>query len=91
MEVDGKIEYGNNSNAGRYLMLNGAKHYYETYGTGKPLLLIHGNLTPTKGWAPQIAYFSKKYQVYSIDCPRKRKNRTWKRLLNLYANNKRYG
>jgi len=68
MQVNDKIAYGNNSNAGHYLMLNGAKHYYETYGSGKPLLLIHGNLTPTKGWAPQIAYFSKKYQVYSIDC-----------------------
>ena len=67
-ETNGKIEYGNNSNAGHYLMINGAKHYYETYGTGKPLLLIHGNLTPTRGWAPQIAYFSKKYKVYSIDC-----------------------
>lgn len=62
------IEYGNNSNAGKYIILNGAKHYYEVYGEGKPLLLIHGNSTATKGWAPQIEYFMKKYKVYSIDC-----------------------
>jgi pimeloyl-ACP methyl ester carboxylesterase len=62
------IPYGNNKEAGKYIMLNGANHYYEVYGNGKPLLLIHGNSTATKGWAPQIAYFAKKYKVYSIDC-----------------------
>jgi pimeloyl-ACP methyl ester carboxylesterase len=63
-----KIPYGDNKDVGKYLILNGAKHYYEVYGNGAPLLLIHGNSTPTRGWAPQIEYFSKKYKVYSIDC-----------------------
>jgi pimeloyl-ACP methyl ester carboxylesterase len=63
-----KIEYGNNPQAGKYIVLNGATHYYEVYGTGKPLLLIHGNGTATKGWEPQITHFSKKYTVYAIDC-----------------------
>lgn len=62
------IPYGDNKDAGKYIMLNGANHYYEVYGSGKPLLLIHGNSTATKGWASQIAYFAKKYKVYSIDC-----------------------
>lgn len=62
------IPYGDNKQVGKYIVLNGVKHYYEVYGKGKPLLLIHGNSTPTKGWAPQIEYFSKKYTVYSIDC-----------------------
>lgn len=63
-----KIPYGDNKEVGKYVTLNGAKHYYEVYGNGAQLLLIHGNSTPTKGWAPQIEYFSKKYKVYSIDC-----------------------
>lgn len=63
-----KIPYGDNQEVGKYILLNGAKHYYEVYGSGAPLLLIHGNSTPTRGWAPQIAYFSKKYKVFSIDC-----------------------
>ncbi len=63
-----KIAYGDNKEAGKYITLNGAKHYYEVYGEGQPLLLIHGNSTPTRGWAPQIDYFKKKYKVYSIDC-----------------------
>jgi beta-lactamase class A/pimeloyl-ACP methyl ester carboxylesterase len=61
-------EIGNNPGAGKYITLNGAKHYYEVYGEGKPLLLIHGNSTPTRGWASQIQFFKKKYKVYSIDC-----------------------
>ncbi len=63
-----KNEIGNNPSAGKYITLNGAKHYYEVYGEGKPLLLIHGNSTPTRGWASQIEFFKKKYKVYSIDC-----------------------
>ena len=62
------IPYGDNAAAGKYIQLNNVKHYYETYGEGKPLLLIHGNGTGIKGWAAQIAYFSKKYKVYAIDC-----------------------
>lgn len=62
------IPYGHNIEAGKYITLNGVNHYYEVYGTGKPLLLIHGNSTATRGWGPQIAYFSRKYKVYSIDC-----------------------
>jgi pimeloyl-ACP methyl ester carboxylesterase len=62
------VPYGDNKEVGKYILLNGVQHYYEVYGAGKPILLIHGNSTPTRGWAPQIAHFSKKYKVYSIDC-----------------------
>jgi pimeloyl-ACP methyl ester carboxylesterase len=62
------IDYGNNPSAGKYVFINNVQLYYEVYGEGKPLLLIHGNSTATKGWKPQIEYFSKKYKVYSIDC-----------------------
>ncbi|MHA3789562.1 alpha/beta fold hydrolase [Flavobacterium hauense] len=62
------IQYGDNKEVGKYITLNGVKHYYETYGEGEPLLLIHGNSTGIKGWAPQIEFFSKKYKVYAIDC-----------------------
>jgi len=62
------VPYGDNPAAGKYITLNGVKHYYEVYGEGKPLLLIHGNSTGIKGWAAQIEYFAKKYKVYAIDC-----------------------
>jgi len=60
--------YGDNQEVGKYISLNNVKHYYEVYGTGAPLLLIHGNVTGIKGWAAQIEFFSKKYKVYAIDC-----------------------
>ncbi len=62
------IPYGENPVVGKYLLLNGVRHYYEVYGNGRPLLLIHGNGTGTKGWAAQIEYLAKKYRVYSVDC-----------------------
>jgi pimeloyl-ACP methyl ester carboxylesterase len=62
------IPYGDNKEAGKYIVLNGVKHYYEVYGTGKPLLLIHGNATGIKGFAPQIPYFAQKYSVFAVDC-----------------------
>lgn len=38
------IVYGNNPAAGKYLTVNGVKLYYETYGEGRPLLLLHGDV-----------------------------------------------
>jgi pimeloyl-ACP methyl ester carboxylesterase len=62
------INYGNNARAAKIIKLNGINFYYETYGSGQPLILIHGNSTGIKGWAEQIKYFEKHYKVYAIDC-----------------------
>lgn len=62
------IPYGSNPASAHYIVLNGVRHYYEVYGSGRPLLLIHGNGTGIKGWGPQIDYFSQQYTVYAIDC-----------------------
>jgi hypothetical protein len=37
------IPYGNNPAAGKYHDINGFKMYTEVYGSGPPLLMIHGN------------------------------------------------
>lgn len=37
------IAYGNNPDAGQYLSVNGTNLYFEAYGSGKPVLVIHGN------------------------------------------------
>ena len=37
------VPYGNNAPAGDTADINGIKLYYETYGSGAPLLVIHGN------------------------------------------------
>ncbi len=36
------IPYGNNPDVGKYLQTEDAKIYYEVYGVGEPLLLLHG-------------------------------------------------
>jgi pimeloyl-ACP methyl ester carboxylesterase len=63
-----EIPYGNNLETGKFIEINDVKLYYEVYGEGTPILLIHGNKTGIKGWKPQIEAFSKNYKVFAIDC-----------------------
>ncbi|MEO6669502.1 MAG: alpha/beta hydrolase [Ferruginibacter sp.] len=58
--------YGNNKK-GKYLNTRGFKMYYEIYGTGKPLLFIHGNGGSIKNFSKQIPYFAKEYKVILAD------------------------
>ena len=62
-----KIIYGSNSQAGNYFDNRGFKMYYETYGAGEPLLLIHGNGGSILSMANQIPFFSKRYKVIIAD------------------------
>ena len=62
-----KIEYGNNPNVGKYATVNGINMYYEIYGEGEPLLLLHGNGGSIRGHSGRIEYFKDKYQVIAVD------------------------
>jgi pimeloyl-ACP methyl ester carboxylesterase len=59
--------YGNNTTAGKYYNIRGFKMYAETYGTGQPLLIIHGNGGSINNFIYQIPYFSKNYKVILAD------------------------
>jgi len=59
--------YGNNKQAGKYYNIRGFKMYAETYGTGQPLLIIHGNGGSINNFLYQVPYFSKKYKVIVAD------------------------
>lgn len=61
------INYGNDAAAGKYYNIRGIKMYCETYGTGKPLLLIHGNGGSIKAFDKNIPFFAKKYKVIAVD------------------------
>jgi pimeloyl-ACP methyl ester carboxylesterase len=61
------IPYGSNPTAGHYQLVRGVKLYYETYGQGPPLLLIHGNGDNISAWAKNIPYFAKRYRVIAVD------------------------
>jgi pimeloyl-ACP methyl ester carboxylesterase len=62
-----KIDYGNNPKAGHYAMVNGIKLYYETYGSGEPLIMLHGNGGSIEAFSNQIPFFEKYYHVIAID------------------------
>jgi len=61
------IKYGDNPAAGKYYDVRGIKMYTEVYGTGKPLLLLHGNGGSISAFSQTIPYFSKKYKVIAVD------------------------
>lgn len=64
---DNQIPFGNNPKAGHYGNVNGIKMYYEIYGKGQPLLLIHGNGGSIQSSSSQIPFFSKQYSVIVVD------------------------
>jgi pimeloyl-ACP methyl ester carboxylesterase len=59
--------YGRNPAVGKYADIRGFKMYYETYGKGEPLLIIHGNGGSINNFLYQIPYFAKSYQVIIAD------------------------
>lgn len=61
------VKYGSNPTAGKTFTHDGVKLYYEIYGTGEPLLLIHGNGGSIADFKAQIDYFQRSYQVIAMD------------------------
>ncbi len=60
--------YGENDEIGKYFETNKAKIYYEEYGKGEPLLLLHGNGQSISAMSNQIRFFKDKYRVIIPDC-----------------------
>lgn len=52
---------------GQTASINGADIYYEVYGEGDPLILIHGGLGNGDYWVNQIPVFAEHYQVIVMD------------------------
>lgn len=67
MNFEFDTPYGNNDTLGQYAEINGTKIYYEVYGEGEVLLLIHGNGSNIHGMGNQIDYFKENYQVIVAD------------------------
>jgi pimeloyl-ACP methyl ester carboxylesterase len=47
--------------------VNGIEMYYETYGQGPPLILLHGFLHTAATWKPYIATLAEHYRVIALD------------------------
>lgn len=60
-------QYGSNPAVGKTFLHDGVRLYYEVYGAGEPLLLIHGNGASIASFAAQIDYFRRRYKVIAMD------------------------
>ena len=61
------IRYGSNPAAGHTFTHEGVRFYYEVYGVGESVLLVHGNGGSIADLAAQIAHFRKRYRVIAMD------------------------
>jgi len=59
--------YGSNSAVGKTFTHDGVRLYYEIYGAGEPLLLVHGNGGSIGNFRAQIDYFRTRYKVIAMD------------------------
>lgn len=59
--------YGRNEQVGKYIKTRGFNMYYEVYGSGAPMLIIHGNGGSINNFVFQIPYFSQNYRVILAD------------------------
>jgi len=61
------VRYGSNPAAASTFTHDGVKLYYEVYGKGEPLLLVHGNGGSIGELSAQIEYFRRHYRVIAMD------------------------
>jgi pimeloyl-ACP methyl ester carboxylesterase len=52
---------------GEYADVNGINLYYETHGTGRPLILLHGGLMSGEMFGPVLPALSKRHRVIAVD------------------------
>jgi pimeloyl-ACP methyl ester carboxylesterase len=62
-----EINFG--SNGGKFITVNKTKIYYEEYGKGMPLLLLHGGFGDITNFKKCIPELSKKFRVIAADSP----------------------
>jgi pimeloyl-ACP methyl ester carboxylesterase len=53
--------------AGEYADVNGINLYYETRGTGRPLILLHGGLGSGEMFGPILPTLAENHQVITVD------------------------
>jgi len=61
------VNYGSNPAAGNTFSHDGIQLYYEVYGTGEPVLLVHGGGGSIANFKAQIEYFRQHYKVIAMD------------------------
>ena len=57
----------NSASNGRYVNANLLRIYYEEFGTGWPLILLHGGTSSSTTWQPSLPLFSPYFRVITPD------------------------
>src|SRR6202171_5923178 len=52
---------------GQYAEVNGINLYYEIYGSGRPLILLHGGLGSGEMFGPVLPLLAERHQVVAVD------------------------
>ncbi|WP_121460089.1 alpha/beta fold hydrolase [Chryseobacterium defluvii] len=78
-DESGNSIYGKNEAVGKTLKLKDAELYYEVYGEGQPLLLLHGNGGSIKEFYKQIPELSKHFKVIALDTRSQGKSKDYTR------------
>jgi pimeloyl-ACP methyl ester carboxylesterase len=52
---------------GQYAEVNGINLYFETHGTGQPLILLHGGLGSGEMFGPTLTELAQQHQVIAVD------------------------
>ena len=59
--------FGQAAKMSKTIRVNGIDMYYEVYGEGEPLFLLHGWTQSLKFWSNLIPAYAKHFKVYAID------------------------
>jgi len=65
------------------VLVNGKTIYYEVYGEGEPLFLLHGFTLSSKSWLPYVQDFEQEYEVYVVDLTGHGKSEAFKEPLSI--------
>ena len=61
------VAYGNNPATGDTFTHDGVELYYEVYGSGEPVLMVHGNGLSIGSLSAQIDHFRENFMVIAMD------------------------
>ena len=67
IESNNVFNFGNDKKAGKYAEVNGIKLYYETYGSGQPVVILQGTFASIERLSLYYPELMKKYQVIAVD------------------------
>ena len=65
------------------VLINGKTLYYEIYGEGEPLFLLHGYTQSSVSWKPYVKDYQGEYEVYLIDLTGHGKSEPFKETLSI--------